>query len=144
MFNDQETTPASALINAETARLDLERWLNGKKISRHKREEAEKNKQLDYLACEIEDGYLTVEADGTLKQKLRFPTAGEAPITHISYKSRINIGTVEAIMKREKAEGALQTIRCYAQAITGLNGQIINKLDDVDISLMQTITGFFM
>lgn len=143
MFDHQEELQ-QPVVNAETALTDLERWLDGKKLSRFKREEAEKNKQIAYLCTEIEDGYLTVETDGTLRQKLRFPTSGEAPITHVTYKQRINIGTVEAIMKREKAEGNLALIRCYAQAITGLNGQIINKLDDVDVSLMQTIAGFFM
>lgn len=132
-------------VSREVALEDIHRWLDAKKVMPGKREENEK--VIDTLVEEIMYGYLTVNDDCTITQRLKWPLTGESGATTLDeliYRLRITTGTVNNNLKALKSQDGFSIIQAYASAVTGQPSNLLSRLDTEDARTMQAIVTFFV
>lgn len=129
-------------INRETAKKEVESWLDEKKVSAKKRETHKEN--IENLIDSICDGTLVLEK-GEFVQKLNFPVPGEAQeITTLRFKQRVNVETVQMHMQGVKPTDNYGMISAYIAALTTQPKGVIKKLDTEDYTIAYGIAIFFM
>lgn len=122
-------------ISEDQATRDFEKWLEFRRINDRKREANEANEKT--LIGAIMDGNLIVNEDGTLTQKLIFPTADGAGIKELNYSGRLNAGQRQAATKGVDAKDIEGRLIGYIAALTDQPLGVIKKIesgDDYDIA----------
>ena len=129
-------------ITPEIAKLEIEKWLDFKKISNEKR--IDKADQIEALEREICDGVLVMDDNFVFKQTLKFPFGDEVKITELSYKPRISVGVVHAHLANVKAQDVDGRILAYVAALTAQPKKLIQGMDSEDYGTAQNIAVFFL
>src|ERR1700745_753597 len=93
-----------AVVDAETAKAEIEKWLDNKKISPKKREIQKDT--IETLVDAVSEGLLIVKEDFSLEQTLKFPTDGEISIKKLEYKPRLKIETIHVHLQGVKPSDA--------------------------------------
>jgi hypothetical protein len=130
-------------VNRETAEKEINGWLDFKKVSATKRES---NKDfINNLIDAVCEGVLVVKDDTkTIVHNLKFPTEGEAPLTTLEYKPRINYSSVKNHLTNVKPGDSDGRFTAYMAALTGQPKQLFEKLDTEDYTIAQSISLFFI
>lgn len=127
-------------VGIETATVDVEKWLDKKKVSQKKR--TEKKQAIDFLIGAIEEGYLILNDDNTFEQTLRFPKGDEVQIEKLKFTDRIDLKKLHIHLKT--AVGQDERLLAHVVAVTGQPKDIIKALDTEDYDIASTIGLFFV
>ena len=134
--------PEKSLIPIEVAEKDVNRFLDAKKYGQTKRDNYRDN--IDTMVDAVRDGQLVVEQDGTLKQILLFEPGENSPVKELQYKNRISFKEVQPLLKGIKPGDTESKLIAYASALTNKPMGLLRSLDTSDMSVLQTITVFFL
>ena len=94
----------------------------------------------DNVAEAISYGLVTINADGTITQKLITPIGA----THeLQYAARVEPAEMQRAISRLPSETATTIHKAYLKAHTGLTDNTINKLEGQDSDIASWITLFF-
>jgi len=132
-------------VNLETARKEVMKWLDFKKVDREKIEDSEDN--IVALAKGICSGYLVLDKDCNFIQKLKFPILdddGNPFTTELKMKPRLRMGEIEDKSQNLPAGNTFALIRAYVSALTNINSEIIKKMDSEDQKIAQSVVIFFL
>jgi hypothetical protein len=133
------------LVNLETARKEIEGWLDYKKIRDKKREDYQSS--INSLVSLVQEGVLTVNEDKSITHILNFPVdmGGPNPITEVKYKARLEVRELREKLANLKTGEAIDN-RLIANfcALTGQGVGFQGKLDTSDISIANEIIVFFL
>ena len=130
------------VISKDIAQIEVEKWLDHKKIGSKKRELQKDN--IDTLIDAIAEGALVLKDDCTLVHTLKFPTDGELSIKVLEYKPRIKMETIQVHLQGVKAADADGRVNAYIAALTSKPKDLIKKLDTEDYSICQSVAIFFL
>lgn len=130
-------------INAETARAEIEKWLDVKRIQATKRENLKP--VINILEEAVADGFLTVDEDGTIEQTLIFPIEGEIKTETLKYKPRLNTKMLTPYMKGVKSGDQEGRLNAHICALTAQPRAVIDTLDNsTDLQTGHAIATFFL
>jgi hypothetical protein len=131
----------SITISKEVAVQEFEKWIAAKKTSSNKRE--------SLIDCENEiisaicDGYLSLTEDSEWEHTLKFPLNNDTHTSLLKYKTRINVGVLNAELKGVDVKDINGRIIAYAAALTGQAKGIIRALDSEDNAIASCISTYF-
>ena len=133
------------LVDLDTARKEIEGWLDYKKIRDKKREDYRGN--IDNLISLVQEGVLRVNDDHSITHVLNFPVdmgAGN-PVTEVKYKARLEERETRERLAALKTGDAIDN-RMIAKfcALTGMSIGFQGKLDSSDSSIASEIILFFI
>jgi hypothetical protein len=131
------------VVNKNTAELEVNAWLDHKRISEKRREE--KKAAIDSLIGFVEDGTVSINPETfEIKQNLKFEIGNQIKIKELIWKPFGNVGRVQIYMKN--VDSADYTGNCIAHACaqTDQSKNIINSLDSEDTAVIKVIANFFM
>ena len=132
-------------IPLETAELEVEKWLDHKRVKPKKRENLKEN--IEVIVDNICDGSLVLRDDYHFVQTLSFPVknaAGEEKVKELIYKPRLMVRDINAKMKGVKANDPDGRVVSYIAALTDQPAGVISNLDTEDNSLAQQFASFFL
>lgn len=133
------------LVNLETARKEINGWLDYKKIRDKKREDYQST--IDSLVSLVQEGVLTVNDDKSITHVLNFPVdmGLGSPVTEVKYKARLEVRELREKLANLKTGEAIDN-RLIANfcALTGQSIGLQGKLDTSDISIANEIIVFFL
>jgi hypothetical protein len=136
-------------IAREIAEKEVTEWLDRKKISPSTRESREDS--IDLLIDCVCEGTLVFnkneqsnEIDGTITHSLLFPTDGEAPITSLKYRARLNDNILRPFLKGVAGNDGDGRLTAYVAALTNTAKGIISALDSGDKKISLAIAVFFL
>lgn len=141
-----------AKISKEQAEVEINSWLDYKKVSKSKREE---NKAyIETLVDAMMDGILSMDGEQdkisskedymSFTHFLKFPTEGETPLISLRYKARLKVMTVQSVLRGLKGDDSQAFIIAYACALTSQPKALIQALDTEDYKITQAIAVFFV
>lgn len=128
-------------VSREVATEEVNSWLDYKKISDKKRI-AQKD-QIDSLVDAVCDGTLTLKADKTFVQELKF-TEGENAILKLEFKPRLKMSVIHSHLQGVKSSDADGRIGAYIAALTNMPKSVIGTMDTEDFGVAQSIALFFL
>ncbi len=130
-------------ISKEQAIIEVDSWLDYKKVSEKKRESQKDS--VEALVEAVMDGSLTLDS-GTKEftHTLKFPTDGEKPCRELVYKPRLRVSSTHAHLQGVKANDADGRILAYVAALTSKPKDLIKALDTEDYSVAQSVAVFFL
>jgi hypothetical protein len=133
------------LVDLDTARKEIEGWLDFKKIREKKREDYRGS--IDNLISLVQEGVLRVNEDNSITQELGFPVdmGGTAPVSEVKYKARLEVRELREKLSTLKTGDAIDN-RLIANfcALTGQGVGFQGKMDTSDISIANEIIVFFL
>ena len=130
-------------VSAEVAKLEIEKWLDHKKVSERKRESNKES--IELLQDAIADGCLALnEVDFTLTQFLKVPIVSEKNTEKLIYAPRITVGKVYNHLQGLKPTDADGRLHAYAAALTSNPKELIKNLDLADYDIVTAIVVFFL
>src|SRR5690606_13108970 len=125
------------VVDFETARADVDRWLDHKRVSPSKR--TNMNDSIDTLTDAIMDGYLSIDSECRITQKLRFPLGEDESIGTLVFKPRLSNMEAKKYLKDIKSSDIDGRLTSYVSALTGVGKDIINKLDSEDTGIANAV-----
>ena len=132
-------------ISEDQAKLELEKWLDIKKINQRKRDDKEE------FAKEIIDsimsGEATIDEKGVITYNLLFPIKtkdDKVTISSFAFKPRLMQREAKAALQGIKADDGDGRIVAYISALTGQARAIIGGLDTIDHSFCQAVALYFL
>lgn len=129
-----------SLVNMDTAREEINAWLDEKKVRESKREKFKEH--IETLALAVSDGLLTrKEETNELVQKLQFPVG---TLNELVFKPRLNNEMLRPFLKNIAHDDASARLNAYVSALTTQTTGLISKIDTEDIDISQTIAVFFL
>lgn len=129
-------------VNAQTARKDIESWLDSKKLRQSRREA--RDIQIEDLVAAVKEGVLAYNKDThELTHVLINPPDDAGGVKELKYQHRIRPIDVEPYLKGVQPTDADGRLRAWIQTLTGQPVNVIRKLDTEDYSLAQNIALFF-
>lgn len=128
-------------VNRETAISEFQAWLDAKKVSKTKRESLIEMEE--EIIDAIMEGYLQINEDKTITQRLKFPLQTAPETTEIKFAFRINIGVLNIKLKGIKSDDSSGRITAYLTALTEQSKAIIMALDTVDYTIASSIAVYF-
>jgi len=133
------------LVDLDTAKREIEGWLDFKKIREKKREDYRSS--IDNLVSLVQEGVLRVNEDYSITHVLNFPVdmgAGN-PVTEVKYKARLEERESREKLAALKTGDAIDN-RLIAKfcALTGMGIGFQGKLDSSDSSIANEIIIFFI
>lgn len=132
------------VVNYESAKADVEKWLEHKKINDRKKEE--KKESIDSLISYFEDGTLALEDDCSITMKLGIPIGNNGFLKELKFKPRLTVKDI-SLAKNKGAKSATDPeafVMDRIVALTGQNRELLMNMDTVDHSVCQTIAVFFI
>jgi len=129
-------------LSREQAEVEVNSWLDHKKISAKKRE-AQRD-QIESLVCAMEEGVLILNENKVFIHELLTPIGSEAKITKLEFAPRISIGSVHKHLEGVKSDSVDGRILAYVAALTSNTKDVIKKLDTEDYGICQSIAIFFL
>lgn len=127
-------------ISKELAVLEIEKWLDFKKVKPKKRE-AYKD-AIESLTDYVAEGILVLNEDFSLTQNLDFPIGIEKQFKSLDYKARIDVSTLQRQMSGVSTGDG--RILATIAALTGQEKAIVSKMDTEDYSVASSIAVFFL
>ena len=94
-------------INPETAKSDIQNWLDHKRVSNSKRES--KQEFIETLEDEVREGNLVLTDGYHLEYILKVPIEnkdGEVTVEKLLFKPRLKVAEAERYLKNVKADNA--------------------------------------
>lgn len=130
-------------VDIEVAKLEVEKWLDYKKIRSGKRQSLTDNiESLEEAICE---GIIVLDDKMNLVHHLLFPLEKEDDKVEIlTYKPRIKLETLHIHLQGVKPGDADGRITAYIAAVSGQTKGLIKKLDTEDSGIAQAIALFFI
>ena len=132
----------SKVVDLETAKKEVEKWLDFKRVRDSKRKSNADT--IEALAEAVSEGQLVLNEDHTLTHNLDVPTEGEVPVTQLTYKPRLTVQDTHSKMKGVKANDVDGRIIALVSALCGKPTGIIGRLDTADYSVSQNVALFFL
>lgn len=132
-------------ITPEVARLEVEKWLDYKKVKSSKRENL--SDQIDILVDNVVDGTLVLEEGCKFTHELSFPLKneeGKDKLKTLIYKPRVNVQQINTKMTGLKPTDADGRILGYIAALTDQPLALIAKMDTEDVSIGKAFAMFFL
>jgi len=142
MSKDKNIPAITGGVSKEQAVLEVEKWLDAKKISASQREEH--SEFIKALAEYISEGDLTLNEDNTFTHTLKWPIGLGESITELVYKFRLNPKQLKPYLSGVKAGDGNAMIYAHICALTGQNSGIITELDQEDIKIARSVAVFFV
>ena len=127
------------LVSEATAKADVTRWLDYKKISERVRTKSAS--EIEKLEECVIDGILVIEENQTITHNLLFPLES---LKELKYKARANSIDFEPYRKNVAASDVYGQLKAIAAGLTETSNGIISKLDSEDLKITQAIAVFFM
>ena len=121
---------------------EVNKWLDGRKYGKLKREEHEDS--IDAIAVALCEGELVLKTDGTFEQTLLWPIGNDESIKKLTYKTRCTSGEVEPKLARVKGNNFQGILTAYISVLTNEPVAIIKNMESVDRSTAQSIATFFL
>ena len=133
----------NAVMPLEQAVNEINGWLDYKRIEESDR--ATYSEQINKLADKIAKGVLSIDQDKIMTMCLAFPVeVAGTPVETIAIKPRVTTKEVKDKSMNVRAGDADGRLLAYVAASTGLQQQVIDKLDMLDFNLLNIIMVFFM
>lgn len=132
---------AAKAINNKTARQEVEKWLDFKRVKAKKRQESEDS--IESMIESFEDGTLVLKEDHSIDMKLTFEVGNDKEIKTLNFKPRLTTGEITKRLKVLKNPTTDERIMAYISALTGQNTAILSELDTEDSRIAQNISIFF-
>jgi len=127
-------------VSREVATVEVEEWLNKKRIYQSVREQQKDS--IDLLIDAVMLGDITIGDDNTITHKLVNPTGD---IKEMKYKARISESDTRGPLSGVKGNDAEGRLNAYIQALTGTPKNIIAALDtSTDKKIALSIAVFFL
>ncbi len=127
-------------ISKEVAIIEVEKWLDFKKVKPKKRE-AYKD-AIESIADAMCEGSLVLNEDFSLTQTLDFPIGAEKQFKSLDFKPRVDVSTIQTQMNG--VTGADARILGTIAALTDKAKGIISKMDTEDYSVASSVAIFFL
>lgn len=136
-------TASKKLVNEATARLDVERWLDYKKVGDAKRED--NSAAIDGIVAGVMDGDLVISEQGhEITHALRFPIGNSGAVKELTYKARLSIKERNKKLKGTKATDTGEYLVALIAALASDNKAVIEELDTEDHNIAQNVALFFI
>jgi len=132
-------------VNVETAKSEIHKWLEFKKMDEEKIEENAEN--IGTLAKAISAGHLILDEKFNLIHELKWPILADddsVVCDKLNFKPRLKVGELQAKTQNIKTSDAFALISAYISALTNQNSGIIKQLDSEDYKVAQAIVVFFL
>ena len=130
-------------VSRDVAQVDVEAWLDFKRVSQKKREV--QTDSIDALIDAVSDGILTINDETfEITHHLIFPFEGDSPLNELVYKPRLKVKQIHANLSGVKTGDTDGRLAAYVAALTSKNSQIIKNLDTEDYSVGTAIAIFFI
>jgi hypothetical protein len=129
-------------LSPEVAMLEIEKWLDHKKVSANKRESNEE--AIKTLAEEFSSGNMILKDSFELQYKLKAPIQSERATSELIFKPRLTIGSVYNHLQGVKPTDADGRLFAYAAALTGNPKDLIKALEIDDWNIVQAVVVFFL
>lgn len=139
------STTEKKVINPETAKQDVERWLTYKKVSEKKR--TNYRDAIEELEEAVAAGRLTIAENCEITQKLIFPIedkTGNPFLEELTFTPRINVMELNKHTKTVKPTDTDGRIAAYMAALTKQSAGILGKMDTEDHAIASNIVVFFL
>lgn len=131
------------MIDLNVATLEVDKWLDNKRVRAKKREE--QRDSIDTLIDAIAEGELVLDDDFNLIHNLRFPVGNEGhEIKQLTYVSRIKVSDIRKSLKGVKGGDSHGHMLAYVSALTAKPVAILSQLDTEDYPIAQAIMIFFV
>jgi hypothetical protein len=129
-------------IVEEVAKVEIDKWLEYKKIDDDEREAQAAN--IEKITKAIMHGRLVLNTDSMeFTQTLKFPITNDK-IETLTYKPRIKMSEVQRRLQGVKGNDADGRVLAYISTLTGKQKPILQDMDSVDYDLAQAIAIFFL
>lgn len=132
-------------VTLEKAQVEVEKWLDTKKVPAKKREEYKE--YIETMVDAIVAGIFVMDDNGTITHELFYPTKGdndEIGVAKLVYKPRLKVKEVSAAMTGVKPGDSTGMIVAYISAISGQPKAVIKDLDSSDYAYCQAVAIFFI
>lgn len=131
-----------SVVASEVAILEIEKWLDHKKITARKREDLADT--INLLSDAVSDGILVLDEKFNLIQTLSEPVGTEKITSKLTFKPRLQVGAVYQHLQGIKGTDVEGRIFAYAAALTENPKELIKKIDTGDFNIVQAIVVFFL
>lgn len=126
-------------VSRDVAEMDVNRWLDHKRIKASKRE---KNKEaIDGIVESVMDGTFIIDDQCVIKHKLSFGLGNEESIVELNYSPRLTVGRIGEYTRLAKTND--ERVRGYIAALSGVANGIISTMDAEDYSVAGNVVIFF-
>lgn len=129
-------------ITPEVAAVEVQKWLDEKKISQKKR--TANQDSIDKLVEAVVEGHLKLTEKFFWELKLMFPPVGEDPPKELKFRPRITVGDLQKQTKGISADDPQGIMIAYTAAVTGQPKGVISAIDQDDFLVAQAIVIFFL
>lgn len=129
---------ATKVVTREVAIVEIDKWLDQKKVYPSTRETCKA--EIELLVDAMVEGDLTLDGK-SFKHKLLFPLED---VTELTYKSRLNDAMVKPHMQGVKAGDGDGRLAAHTAALTSQPKRLIESLDSADKKIMMSIMVFFL
>lgn len=129
-------------VSREVAEKDVQRWLEAKRVRQSKKTLLADN--IEVLVEEVMEGFISIDDDCNLTQKLRFPIGLHENIKELNFKSRLKVLEINEFLKNVKQGDNDGRVLAYILAATEQPLGIIQSLDTEDLGVSQSIAVFFL
>lgn len=118
-------------------------WLDYKRISQSDRDKYKDS--IDKLAEHVSNGELTIDGERVITHNLIFPvTVANKLIDKITYKPFLTVKEVKEKTQKVKAGDSDGRLQAYVEACSGMQEQVLDKLNTVDSNIANSVAVFFM
>lgn len=128
-------------IDIETAKADVNRWLDLKKIPNAQR--SKNQKSFDHLVMAVMHDGISIDKDGVITHKLNYPIENKEGVSvcdSFKYKVRLTADEIQACIE------AGGDNKIYGAALTSNNAvpsDYFGKIDTTDLNILTSIVVFF-
>lgn len=130
------------VVDEMTAKAEIEKWLDHKKIRQTIREKNSDN--IDQLVECIMDGSLTLNDNFEFEQELAHPVGDEKKIDKLIFKPRLKMFEIQQRTKGVKVSETSEYVMAYVSALTGQPAAVLKQLDSSDYGIGQNLAVFFI
>jgi hypothetical protein len=129
-------------VSREIAEADVQRWLEAKRIRQTKRESLKE--YIESLVLEVMDGFITIDENCNLTQKLRFPIGLHENVKELNFETRLKVLDVNPFLQKVAQGDNDGRVLAYILAATKQPLGFIQALDTEDLGVSQSIAVFFL
>jgi len=136
------------LSKRQIAEGEVKSWLEFQHIPVRKQEFFSANVQ--NLIDAVEDGFVIINPDKSITQKLMFPFGEDLKVTELKFKSRLMVAEIKQAQEPEPGEEAKENSStfdvgfAYIKALTGQLKSITGRMNNKDYKISDNICLFFM
>ena len=135
---------SSKKVSQEQAELEIQNWLDKKKISESKRESSKES--IKSLIEAVTDGVLVIDDENRIHHELKFPIQKDVDVAtrELVYKPRLAVRDIHQHLHGVKSDAGDQRLLAYVVALTGKAKGIIQAMDSEDYAIATSIAFFFI